>query len=103
MKKFLLLLVALFATTALVKAESIAYPENPYGWQNKGDMFQAFMEDSGATGFQSLDYYLQVLAEEGDPLAAPNICTYLTKPEKAFENADFMKELLEGMIKEIKK
>ena len=33
MKKFLLLLVALFATTALVKAESIAYPENPYGWQ----------------------------------------------------------------------
>lgn len=88
MKKFLLLLVALFATTALVKAESIAYPENPYGWQNKGDMFQAFMEDSGATGFQSLDYYLQVLAEKGDPLAAPNICTYLTTPEKAFANAE---------------
>ncbi|MGM9854889.1 MAG: T9SS type A sorting domain-containing protein [Muribaculaceae bacterium] len=88
MKKFLLLLVALFATTVLVKAESIAYPENPYGWQNKGDMFQAFMEDSGATGFQSLDYYLQVLAEEGDPLAAPNICSYLSNPEKAFENAE---------------
>ena len=47
MKKFLLLLVALFATTALVKAESIAYPENPYGWQNKEDMFQAFMTDAG--------------------------------------------------------
>ena len=47
MKKFLLLLVALFATTALVKAESIAYPENPYGWQSKEDMFQAFMTDAG--------------------------------------------------------
>ena len=89
MKKFLLLLVALFATTALVKAEYIAYPENPYGWQNKGDMFQAFMEDSeSAEGYQSLDYYLQVLAEKGDPLAAPNICTYLTTPEKAFANAE---------------
>ena len=52
MKKFLLLLVALFATTALVKAEYIAYPENPYGWQNKGDKLQAYMEDSGETGFQ---------------------------------------------------
>ena len=88
MKKFLLLLVALFATTALVKAESIAYPENPYGWQNKGDMFQAFMEDSGATGFQSLDYYLQVLADKGDPLKGENICKYLTNPEKAFANAE---------------
>lgn len=88
MKKFLLLLVALFATTALVKAEYIAYPENPYGWQNKGDMFQAFMEDSGATGFQSLDYYLQILAEKGDPLKGDNICKYLTTPEKAFANAE---------------
>ena len=72
-----------------MKAEYIAYPENPYGWQNKGDMFQAFMEDSeSAEGYQSLDYYLQVLAEKGDPLAAPNICTYLTTPEKAFANAE---------------
>lgn len=89
MKKFLLLLVALFATTALVKAESIAYPENPYGWQNKGDMFQAFMEDSeSAEGYQSLDYYLQVLADKGDPLKGENICKYLTNPEKAFANAE---------------
>ena len=89
MKKFLLLLVALFATTALVKAESIAYPENPYGWQNKGDMFQAFMEDSeSAEGYQSLDYYLQILAEKGDPLKGDNICKYLLTPEKAFANAE---------------
>lgn len=89
MKKFLLLLVALFATTALVKAESIAYPENPYGWQNKGDMFQAFMEDSeSAEGYQSLDYYLQILAEKGDPLKGDNICKYLMTPEKAFANAE---------------
>ena len=90
MKKFLLLLVALFATTAMVKAEdAIAYPENPYGWQNKGDMFTAFMQDSeAAEGYQTLDYYLQVLADKGDPLKGENICKYLTNPEKAFANAE---------------
>ena len=74
----------------MVKAEdAIAYPENPYGWQNKGDMFTAFMQDSeAAEGYQTLDYYLQVLADKGDPLKGENICKYLTNPEKAFANAE---------------
>ena len=89
MKKILLMLVALFATTALVKAaDEVVFPtDNPYGWQNKGDMFQAFMQDSEATeGYQSLDYYLEILANEGDPLKGENICKYLMNPEKAFAN-----------------
>ena len=28
---------------------------NPYGWQNKNDMFQAFMADCGVTGLPTLD------------------------------------------------
>ena len=87
MKKFLLLLVALFATTALVKAESIAYPENPYGWQNKEDMFQAFMTDAGKStgGLTIADFQAMVgPGEREDGLHDNGLCKYLTDASAAF-------------------
>ena len=87
MKKFLLLLVALFATTALVKAESIAYPENPYGWQNKEDMFQAFMTDAGKStgGLTIADFQAMAgTAESADGLHNNGLCKYLTDASAAF-------------------
>ena len=80
MKKFLLLLVALFATTALVKAESIAYPENPYGWQSKEDMYNAFMTEVGATeGWKTIAEF-QAMAgtsDSADGLHLNGLCKYL--------------------------
>ncbi len=81
MKKFLLLLVALFATTAMVKAEdAIAYPENPYGWQSKEDMYNAFMTEVGATegwktiaGFQAM----AGTSDSADGLHLNGLCKYL--------------------------
>ena len=87
MKKFLLLLVALFATTALVKAESIAYPENPYGWQNKEDMFQAFMTDAGKStgGLTIADFQAMAgTAESADGLHNNGLCKYLDNASAAF-------------------
>ena len=87
MKKFLLLLVALFATTALVKAESIAYPENPYGWQSKEDMFQAFMTDAGKStgGLTIADFQAMVgPGEREDGLHDNGLCKYLTDASAAF-------------------
>ena len=87
MKKFLLLLVALFATTALVKAESIAYPENPYGWQNKEDMFQAFMTDAGKStgGLTIADFQAMAgTAESADGLHLNGLCKYLDNASAAF-------------------
>ena len=81
MKKFLLLLVALFATTAMVKAEdAIAYPENPYGWQSKEDMFQAFMTDAGKStgGLTIADFQAMAgTAESADGLHNNGLCKYL--------------------------
>lgn len=87
MKKFLLLLVALFATTALVKAESIAYPENPYGWQNKEDMFQAFMTDAGKStnGLTIADFQAMAGTDDSaDGLHNKGVCRYLTDASAAF-------------------
>lgn len=87
MKKFLLLLVALFATTALVKAESIAYPENPYGWQSKEDMFQAFMTDAGKStnGLTIADFQAMAgTAESADGLHNNGLCKYLDNASAAF-------------------
>ena len=87
MKKFLLLLVALFATTALVKAEYIAYPENPYGWQNKEDMFQAFMTDAGKStgGLTIADFQAMAgTAESADGLHNNGLCKYLDNASAAF-------------------
>lgn len=88
MKKFLLLLVALFATTAMVKAEdAIAYPENPYGWQSKEDMFQAFMTDAGKStgGLTIADFQAMVgQGEREDGLHDNGLCKYLTDASAAF-------------------
>ncbi len=87
MKKFLLLLVALFATTALVKAEAIAYPENPYGWQSKEDMFQAFMTDAGKStnGLTIADFQAMAgTAESADGLHTNGLCKYLDNASAAF-------------------
>ena len=87
MKKFLLLLVALFATTALVKAESIAYPENPYGWQSKEDMFQAFMTDAGkSTNGLTIADFQAMAGTDGsiDGLHDNGVCKYLTDASAAF-------------------
>ena len=88
MKKFLLLLVALFATTAMVKAEdAIAYPENPYGWQSKEDMFQAFMTDAGKStgGLTIADFQAMVgKGEREDGLHDNGLCKYLTDASAAF-------------------
>lgn len=87
MKKFLLLLVALFATTALVKAESIAYPENPYGWQSKEDMFQAFMTDAGKStnGLTIADFQAMAGTDDSaDGLHNKGVCRYLDNASAAF-------------------
>lgn len=88
MKKFLLLLVALFATTAMVKAEdAIAYPENPYGWQSKEDMFQAFMTDAGKStgGLTIADFQAMVgPGEREDGLHDNGLCKYLDNASAAF-------------------
>ena len=57
---------------------------NKYGWTSKGDMFAAFMTESGATGFETLDYY----KAQPDPLGSPNICAKLNNPEVAFANTE---------------
>ena len=57
---------------------------NQYGWTSKGDMFAAFMTESGATGFETLDYY----KAQPDPLGSPNICAKLNNPEVAFANTE---------------
>lgn len=88
MKKFLLLLVALFATTAMVKAEdAIAYPENPYGWQSKEDMFQAFMTDAGKStgGLTIADFQAMAgTADSADGLHNNGLCKYLDNASAAF-------------------
>lgn len=88
MKKFLLLLVALFATTAMVKAEdAIAYPENPYGWQSKEDVFQAFMTDAGKStgGLTIADFQAMVgPGEREDGLHDNGLCKYLDNASAAF-------------------
>ena len=88
MKKFLLLLVALFATTAMVKAEdAIAYPENPYGWQSKEDMFQAFMTDAGKStnGLTIADFQAMAGTDDSaDGLHNKGVCRYLDNASAAF-------------------
>ena len=90
MKKLFTFLLALMASSCLWA--SITYnlndgdtgeaKYNDYGWNNKSDMFAAFMTDAGATGFKTLEYYMQ----QSDPLSSPNICAKLNNPENAFAN-----------------
>ena len=87
MKRFSIFFAALFAAVtsfAAVTYELNGGVTNDDGWTGKGAMFEAFMTESGASGFNTLEYYMQ----QADPLGAPNICSFLTNPEKAFENAE---------------
>lgn len=49
------------------------------GATNKAELFNAFMTDAGATGFETLEYYMA----QTDPLSAPNICAKLTNAAPA--------------------
>lgn len=68
---------------------------NEYGWMSKGEMFEAFMTDAGATaGFNTLEYYMQ----QADPLGAPNICSSLTNaaPALTMEKWAWLKAYIEA-------
>ena len=90
MKKLFTFLLALMASSCLWA--SITYElndgdtgeakYNDYGWNNKSEMFAAFMTDAGATGFETLDSY----KASDSPLKGSGICSKMTTPEKAFEN-----------------
>ena len=87
MKRLTIFCVALLtaATTfATVTYELNGGITNDYGWQGKGDMFAAFMTDAGATGFETLEYYMQ----QADPLGSPNICSKLTDASPAIKMTD---------------
>ena len=82
MKKLTLFLVALLAFSCLraeITYELNGGKYNDYGWRSKADMFAAFMTDAGATGFETLEYYMQ----QTDPLKSPNICAKLTNAAPA--------------------
>ena len=72
----------------MVKAEdAIAYPENPYGWQSKEDMFQAFMTDAGKStgGLTIADFQAMVgPGEREDGLHDNGLCKYLDNASAAF-------------------
>ena len=84
MKRFSIFCAVLFATVAsfaTVTYELNGSVTNDDNWLGKGDMFAAFMTDAGATGFETLEYYMQ----QDDPLSAPNICTALTDASPALK------------------
>ena len=87
MKKLFTFLLALMASSCLwaeITYEPNGGKFNDYGWNNKGDMFTAFMTDAGATGFETLDDY----KASDSPLKGSGICSKMTTPEKAFENQE---------------
>ncbi|MGN0206969.1 MAG: InlB B-repeat-containing protein [Muribaculaceae bacterium] len=87
MRKFyLLLVVALFATSSAfadITYELNGGQPNPYGWNSKDDMYEAFMTDAGVTGYVSIAEYQErmVVDESGnittDGLHSPGICVQL--------------------------
>ena len=90
MRKFyLLLIVALLATSSAFA--DITYvlnggQPNPYGWNSKEDMYNAFMTDAGVTGHNTIEYYQSIdkgtEAEDGLHNKDVGLCNLL-KPEKA--------------------
>lgn len=90
MRKFyLLLVVALLATSsafAEVTYELNGGQPNPYGWNSKEDMYNAFMKDAGVTGHETIEYYQSIdkgtEAEDGLHNTDVGLCNLL-KPEKA--------------------
>ena len=86
MKKLFTFLLALMASSCLwaeITYELNGGKHNDYEWKDKGDMFAAFMTDAGATGFETLEYYMQ----QTDPLKSPNICAKLTDASPALKMA----------------
>ena len=80
MKKITLLLMACcMSLMAFAAGGDITYVlnggvTNDYGWQNKSDMFDAFMHEANPTwDWKTLEYYM----EQTDPLGSPNICSGL--------------------------
>lgn len=66
---------------------------NDYGWTSKSDMFTAFMTDAGASGFETLEYYMA----QTDPLGGTNICGKLTdaSPALKMEKWTWLKSYIE--------
>lgn len=88
MKRLSLFCAALFAAVVTF-AGTVTYDlqggvTNDYGWKTAQDMFEAFMTESGATGFATLAEY-KAMAE---PLGGTGICGSLTNPEVCFANTE---------------
>lgn len=88
MRKFyLLLVVALLATSsafAEITYELNGGQPNPYGWNSKDDMYEAFMTDAGVTGYVSIAKYQEKIVRDEttgnittDGLHSPGICVQL--------------------------
>lgn len=99
MKKLTVLCGALLMAATSFAAVEYVLPEgavtNDYGWTSKGDMFTAFMADAGATGFETLDYYLT----QDNPLGGTNICGKLTNaaPALTMEKWAWLKTYIEDV------
>lgn len=91
MKKLFTFLLALMASSCLWA--SITYnlndgdtgeaKYNDYGWNNKSDMFAAFMTDAGVKEFSTLEEY----KTSETPLSSPGICAKLTDASPALKMA----------------
>lgn len=97
MRKFYLLLVVALLATSSAFAD-ITYvlnggQPNPYGWNSKDDMYDAFMTDGGVTGYVSIAKYQERIVVDAisgkittDGLHSPGICVQLQQAHanKAF-------------------
>ena len=104
MKKILLTVFAIFATTAMIKAtDEVVYPENPYGWIDKEAMFQAFMTDAGkSTGGKTIDDFKAMAgtADSDDGLHNLGLCKYLDNASAAYamtEKWGWLKEYINAV------
>ena len=95
MRKFyLLLVVALLATSSAfadVTYELNGGQPNPYGWNSKEDMYNAFMTDAGVTGYSTIAEYQKLDKGTGNEDGLHNgVCLKLneTKAKTAFANTE---------------
>ena len=81
MRKFyLLLIVALLATSSAfadITYELNGGQPNPYGWNTKEDMYNAFMTDAGVTGHNTIEYYQSI--DKGTELVGTTLSIFLMK------------------------
>ena len=86
MKKLFTFLFALLASSCLwaeITYELNGGKHNDYDWNNKGDMFTAFMTDAGVKEFLTLEEY----KTSETPLSSPGICAKLTDASPALKMA----------------